>query len=71
MRYISTAVLGLIMGVVTAFAALSEPWDRQERLTAPTFLIGTGCTGPSSVIVGEEESDFPICDRIERHYLPQ
>ena len=64
-------ILAVLIGSVAVLGGLSKPWDRHERLTAPTILIGTGCTGPSSVIVGEEESDFPACERIERHYLPQ
>ena len=71
MRIILFGLLGVCFGAVTALSAASADLARPDKFTAPTILIGTGCAGPSSVVVGEEESDFPACEQIKRHYLPK
>jgi len=51
-------IIGVVVGIVLAIGIINIAFP------APG-LVGYGCDGANGPIYAYEESDFPICDKIE------
>lgn len=62
------AAAGLAIVLSSAESSYRDGWLGEMVATggeADSVLSGYGCEGASGVLYAHEESDFPICERIE------